>query len=113
MGIEVTAEARRLSASGYVCVSNTHRMLKRIDRPDWQEHMAGIQYRDDLARGLKWVERMGKASAAAHYRTVHSKDMLKVEEDVFRAVKRLNRQSIPDDYKPLQRVAPRNVRLEP
>lgn len=31
-----------LIASGYARTSNRHGMVSRIDRPDWQEHMASI-----------------------------------------------------------------------
>lgn len=91
---EIEREAQRLIASGYCPVSNKFRMLSRLDRPDWLEHMAFKQtggFPGDPAKnqedGLRWARGLGPG-AADFYRRVHSKDVLDyVPDAVFRKVK--------------------------
>ena len=88
-------EAARLVASGYRCVSNRHRTLSRLDRPDWREHMARDHTRGfrgdpqrNLDEGMRWVTVLG-TGAADHYRRVMSKDTLEmVDKEVYDHVKR-------------------------
>lgn len=75
-------EATRLIESGYRTISNKHRGVARLDRPDWLEHMArhhvdgfpGDPARN-LAEGMRWAKGLGKG-AADHYRTCLANDKL-------------------------------------
>jgi hypothetical protein len=88
-------EATRLIESGYRSVSNRHRMVSRIDRPDWREHMARDHHRGfrgdpqrNLEEGMRWVRALG-TGAADHYRRVLSKDTVTMlPQDVFDAVRK-------------------------
>ena len=99
-------EATRLIESGYRSVSNRHRMLSRIDRPDWREHMARDHTRGfrgdaqkNLDEGMRWVDLLG-AGAADFYRRVLSKDTLsQIPQDVFDAVKRAGSAGGDDGYR--------------
>lgn len=88
-------EAERLVASGYRCISNTYRMVSRLDRADWREHM-GREHtkgfrgdpRKNLEEGMRWVGLLGPG-AADHYRRVLSSDRISnVSPDVYAAVKK-------------------------
>lgn len=60
-----------LIASGYARTSNRYRMVSRIDRPDWKEHMASTH-----VGGMGWVNALGYRLAAYFYRRCLSKDNL-------------------------------------
>lgn len=87
-------EATRLIESGYRCVSNRHRMVARIDRPDWREHMGREHTRGfrgdpqrNLEEGMRWVDLLG-AGAADQYRRVFTKDTIEgVDKDVYDRMK--------------------------
>lgn len=66
----MNSEAKRLIDSGYRCTSNRHRMISRIDRPDWREYMGSRN-----GGGAEWVEALG-SMAGDHYRRVYSQDIL-------------------------------------
>lgn len=88
-------EATRLIESGYRAVSNKHRGVSRLDRPDWLEHMAYRHvegFRGDpaanLADGMRWATGLG-AGAADHYRRCHSGDMIyHLPDDVYDRVRK-------------------------
>lgn len=75
-------EASRLIESGYRAVSNKHRGVARLDRPDWLDHMARHHvdgFRGDpdanLAMGMKWATGLG-TGGADHYRRCLSRDTI-------------------------------------
>jgi hypothetical protein len=68
-------EGERLAASGYRAVSNKYRMIARLDRPDWLEHMARQYTPWSFEEGMRWATGLGEG-AADHYRRVYSKDVL-------------------------------------
>jgi hypothetical protein len=81
--------ARRLIASGYRAGSNRYRIVSRIDREDWKEHMARKHAPWSFEEGMRWVIGLGDERAADHYRRVYTKDKIEgVPEEVYRAVKR-------------------------
>lgn len=68
---------KKLSAQGYAVTSRKHRMVSRIDRPDWREHMAQSACPwDAKGEGMAWVAALGRAGAADHYRRCYSKDRI-------------------------------------
>jgi len=99
-------EATRLIDSGYRCTSNRHRMVSRLDRPDWREHMARDHTRGfrgdpqrNLDEGMKWVAVLG-TGAADHYRRVLSRDKIeRVPQEVYDRIKRIGAHAGPDDYR--------------
>jgi hypothetical protein len=102
-------EARRLIASGYCPTSNRYRMLSRLDRPDWLQHMAYLHTKGfpgsdakNLAEGMRWATGLG-GGAADFYRRVHSRDTIEVNEAVFREVKKVHSSNWPgvNDYRDL------------
>jgi len=79
--------AQELVDQGYYPVSNSYRMLHRIDRADWLQHMARHMnltvadfYKHDGTLGERWGE---------HYCRVHSKDGKTVDQETYQAVKKL------------------------
>lgn len=88
-------EADRLLASGYRCVSNRHRIVSRLDRLDWREHMAREHTRGfrgdpqkNLEEGMRWVRLLG-SGAADYYRRVMSRDQLeRIDQEVYMRIKR-------------------------
>jgi len=85
--------ARRLIASGYRCSSNRHRIVSRIDREDWKEHMARKHAPWSFQEGIEWVEGLGDR-AADHYRRVYSRDKIEdVPEEAYNLVKQAGRGS--------------------
>lgn len=98
-------EAVRLTASGYRCISNRHRMVSRLDRADWRDHMAREHTRGfkgdpdgNLEQGMKWVAALG-GGAADHYRRILSKDTIEqLPKDVYDRIKRDDAQTGPDEY---------------
>lgn len=78
-------EAKRLADSGYRCVSNRHRLVSRIDRPDWREYMG-----QEHTGGLDWVNALG-LHAGDHYRRVYSRDQLELHRTTFDKLKRITR----------------------
>lgn len=88
--LDCVAEALRLAAMGYRRTSNRHRMVSRVDRPDWREYMAQQHAPWDAERGTqdgpRWVRCLGEG-AADHYRRTHSEDNLEgLPPDVFRRI---------------------------
>lgn len=82
----IRRKAERLTALGYRRTSNKHRMVSRIDRPDWLEVLARSMRRSvaefcDLDTGEvspSWCD---------HYRRVYSEDTMIVEDpEVFKLV---------------------------
>lgn len=101
------AEAARLAASGYRCISRRHRMAARLDRPDWRRHMAeehtrGFRWPAErrLAEGMRWVELLGDANASDYYRRVVSQDRTgTLDEETMRELRRVTREDPrPADY---------------
>lgn len=91
------AEALRLHLSGYCPGSNKYRIVSRIDRADWREHMAvehtkGFSNRTEAeAQGRRWVQGLGDASAASFYRSCVTEDKIEpVCPEVFKELKRLD-----------------------
>lgn len=82
---DLDQEAVRLIRSGYRPVSNRHRTLSRIDRPDWQERLASALAPWDREEGAARANAM--TGAADFYRRVHSKDKIDVDRRLFDAVK--------------------------
>ena len=74
--------AQQLINAGYRRTSNSYRMVSRVDRPDWKEHMAKQHSPWSFEDGMKWVNGLG-SSASDHYRRVYSKDTLMVSPTVF------------------------------
>lgn len=80
-------DANTLIQLGYRVTSNKHRMVARIDRDDWMEHMAKEHSPWDWeGEGMKWINGMGLRSAADHYRRVYSKDKLTVSASIAKAI---------------------------
>lgn len=78
---DAAGEAMRLASLGYRRVSNKHRIIARVDRPDWQDYMASTH-----PLGMEWVNCLGKG-APDHYRRCHSDDWLEgVPPAVFRLI---------------------------
>lgn len=63
------SDVEKLIASGYARTSNRYKMVSRLDRPDWKEHMAASH-----PDGMDWVNRLGDRNAADWYRRCLSKD---------------------------------------
>lgn len=73
-----------LLKSGYAKVSNTHRIVSRIDREDWREHMAQEHTPWNPKVGIEWIESMGPRLAADQYRRCYSKDTRVVSSQEFK-----------------------------
>jgi L-fucose isomerase-like protein len=93
--MDALEQARLLASQGYRRVSWKYRIVSRLDRPDWAEHMAAEMRRpvaDFCANGYDNKHRpvYGHTPAANwedHYRRVYSKDILEgVPQDVFRHI---------------------------
>lgn len=79
-------QARALAARGYRRTSNRHRIISRIDRPDWLEKMAR-----DLRRAPADFMVPGGSQPQPnwcdHYRRIYSRDKIEgVAEEVFRLI---------------------------
>lgn len=77
--------ARELTARGYRRVSNQHRIISRIDRPDWLEHLAE-EYNRPPEDFLQPGKTHGCATWADFYRRVLSKDFITVDEATFKKI---------------------------
>jgi len=87
--------AQKLIASGYRATSNRYKMVARLDRPDWREHMAIRHSPWSLEEGMKWVNCLGH-SATEHYLRVYSRDRLEgLPRNVFDAIKKA---PMPTEY---------------
>lgn len=94
---EDSHQAQQLIEQGYRIVSNRHRMISRIDRPDWKEAMAdyhtggfpGDKQRNREA-GLRWVNGL-RDGAADFYRRVISKDKITVRPGVLMVMRSMLR----------------------
>jgi len=80
--IDPEVEARRLSALGYCKTSNKHRLVSRIDNPDWLKVLAKSMnlavadfYTPDGKMSSSWPD---------HYRRVYSKDSIEVPTEVLK-----------------------------
>lgn len=81
--MSVEEEGKRLLDSGYRCTSNRHRIVSRIDREDWREHMASKHM-----GGMEWVNILGYG-AGDHYRRVYSRDSIEgLPQPVYDYVKK-------------------------
>lgn len=74
--------AARLRAQGYCRTSRRHRMVSRLDRPDWLQHMARQMgravadfYRPNGEFSCQWED---------HYRRCFSQDTRTVSDEVFK-----------------------------
>lgn len=76
--------ARELTLRGYRRVSNRHRMVSRIDRPDWVEVLAKKLHRSPAE--LYLPDGRISPSWCDFYRRVHSKDTLVVSQEVYRQI---------------------------
>jgi len=63
--------AKQLRSMGYRVVSRKHRIVARIDRPDWRETVININ---------------DERQAADQYRRVHSKDTLIVSHGALKQI---------------------------
>lgn len=88
-----------LQEQGYRCISRAHRIVARIDRPDWKEHMARMATPWDEAEGLRWVELLGRM-APDYYRRVYSRDRVVLP---FRANRFPSSSGDTTGYVPLER----------
>lgn len=82
-GKEQARLVETLIASGYCRVSNNHRIVSRIDRPDWREVLAlELCPQDPYGAG---IDRTYGSGMADFYRRGNSKDKLTIEDEmVFR-----------------------------
>lgn len=72
---------RTLRQKGYRYISRRHRIVARVDRPDWREHMATRHSPSDPeGAGMRWVKALG-GDAANHYRRCYSED--RIETSTF------------------------------
>ena len=78
--------ADRLTAQGYRRVSNSCRMIARVDRPDWRLFMAKEHSPWNIDEGLAWIEGLGYRAASDYYRRVHSKDKKMVTTEIFKRI---------------------------
>ena len=78
-------EAALLRKQGYLRTSNKYCSLSRIDREDWNIHMAISHSPWSLDCGLRWVEVLGN-DAEDHYRRCYSKDKITVSEELSKLV---------------------------
>ena len=83
-----------LEKHGYRRTSNKHGHVTRIDRKDWLRFMAKKHAPWDFNEGTKWVMGLGLASAADHYRRVHSKDTLVLHPDDAKCIMSSNHDPI-------------------
>jgi hypothetical protein len=77
--------ANELAARGYRRVSNRHRLVSRIDRPDWVERLARVLQRapaDFYVPG----EAIPAGNWCDHYRRCLSTDVIEVDVDTFRLI---------------------------
>ena len=91
-----TRTAAELTALGYRRTSNKHRMVSRIDRPDWKEHLAAHLRRSvaelfivgtNAENGLPIVSDKVSGSWCDYYRRCLSRDTLEgLPEATFRAI---------------------------
>lgn len=70
-------DVAKLKANGYCRVSRKHRMLARLDRPDWREHMARKHSPWSFEEGTQWASASGMAD---HYRRCYSTDVIQLHE---------------------------------
>jgi hypothetical protein len=85
--VSAAVQAARLTSAGYRRVSNKHRIVSRIDREDWLEHLARKMRQAPADFILK--DGTGRVSPAwcDHYRRIYSKDTITVSsEAVFRLI---------------------------
>lgn len=68
--------AAQLVSQGYAIISRRHRIVARIDRPDWREAMAALH-----PQGKEWVQALGLIAAADYYRRCVSPDRVTVPMD--------------------------------
>lgn len=68
-----------LAAAGYRVTSRKHRMIARVDRPKWREHMALMHAPwDPDGDGVEWVNAL-RRNSADQYRRVYSEDKVTVQ----------------------------------
>ncbi len=74
---EIFLTVKELVARGYRRISNAHKILSRIDRPDWKEAMAATHL-----SGMAWVEALSKQPGQAedYYRRCISKDWVTIKD---------------------------------
>lgn len=77
-------EAKALIEAGYHRISNTGRIVSRIDRDDWRQFMAQQHSRSEKI-GRDWGIALGR-SAENHYRRCYSKDKLVLQEKLYRMI---------------------------
>ena len=78
-------EAENLLAQGYRGISNKHKIVARIDRDDWIDHMARTMNTSSASFMLptgRFDERWSE-----HYLRCHSNDKLTVSEEVYKEMK--------------------------
>lgn len=79
-------KAEYLTIAGYRRTSNRYRIVARVDREDWKEHMAAEHSPWSEEQGLAWVEGLGD-SAADFYRRCISTDKLTIASEAeFRKI---------------------------
>lgn len=86
---KITAQstASKLINWGYRKTSNNHRLVARIDRPDWYRYMAQEHAPwDPNGEGIDWVFNMGPAAAGDHYRRCYSRDFKTVPHAVLELI---------------------------
>ena len=84
--IVLASQAKELYDAGYRPISNKHRILARLDCPNWKERLA-----DRHVAGMKWVDHLGDTAAADHYRRCYTTDKFSADWEVYRWVKRVAR----------------------
>jgi len=79
--------AAELTVLGYRRISNKYRMVARIDRPDWVEHMAAQSHRTVADYFVTGDNSYPAASWGDYFRRVYSKDKLEgLPDAVFKAI---------------------------
>lgn len=93
----------QLKAKGYARTSNRHRMVSRIDRADWREHMAERAYPAKYGhadKGRAWVKAMG-VRAGDQYRRVYTEDTIEgVPASIYNKLPNSGDDDAPQEYMP-------------
>ena len=72
---ETALTPEELISRGYAVVSRAHRLVARVDRPDWIRRMAAAHAPWDPNEGFDWLALLGNSSPD-HYRRTYSNDHL-------------------------------------
>lgn len=108
--------AESLIARGYRRISNTHRIVARVDREDWRIFLARAQAPWNLSEGSDWVECLGN-SAADYYRRCFSTDKKIIPTLVFKLIPSSNHDPIgyvpPTNKMRINMMSSKTMTVEP